>query len=178
VTIPPKLENLFGFDLDTTELGLFRQFRNGAYYTGVLRHTGIPDHVAVTNIGADTPYHLPPLPGVYSISPTGTPGLHNIKYGSAVPLPEAQVKANILRDIKRLRTAGTLPTTTPEFAVFAGHNPFELTVPTGAIKSGFYRKLYGLQGRNRTYYTGAAFHVHDSSLLWQFTEALLPRIAA
>jgi hypothetical protein len=51
-------------------------------------------------------------------------------------------------------------------------------VPTGAIKAGFYRKLYALQGRNRTFYTGAAFHTHDSSLLWQFTEALLPRITA
>ena len=39
-------------------------------------------------------------------------------------------------------------------------------------------KLNALQGRNRTFYTGAAFHTHDSSLLWQFTEALLPRIAA
>jgi hypothetical protein len=42
LTIPPKVENLVGFDLDATELALFNQFRNGAYYTGVLRHTGIP----------------------------------------------------------------------------------------------------------------------------------------
>jgi hypothetical protein len=177
VTIPPKLDNLAGFDLDRTETALFAQFGNSAYYTGVLRHSGIPDNVSVSNIGADTPFHLPQLPGVYAISPTGIPGLHNVKYGSPVQLSEAQVKANIVADVKRLRTAG-LPTTTPEFAVFASHAPFELTVPTGAIKSGFYRKLYALQGRNRTYYTGAAFHTHDSSLLWQFTETVLPRIAA
>jgi hypothetical protein len=177
VTIPPKLYNLGGFDLDGTELSLFGQFGNSAYYTGVLRHSGIPDNMAVTNIGADTPYHLPALPGVYSISPTGIPGLHNVKYGSPTQLSDAQVKADIVASVKRLRTAGTLPTTTPEFAAFASHSPFELTVPTNAIKAGFYRNLYALQGRNRTYYTGAAFHTHDSSLLWQFTEALLPRIA-
>jgi NAD(P)-binding Rossmann-like domain len=178
VTIPPKLYNLGGFDLDGTELSLFGQFGNSAYYTGVLRHSGIPDNMAVTNIGADTPYHLPALPGVYSISPTGIPGLHNVKYGSPTQLSDAQVKADIVASVKRLRTAGTLPTTTPEFAAFASHSPFELTVPTNAIKAGFYRNLYALQGRNRTYYTGAAFHTHDSSLLWQFTEALLPHIVA
>jgi hypothetical protein len=178
VTIPPKLGNLFGFDLDATEQSLFGQFGNSAYYTGVLRNSGIPDNMAVTNIGADTPYHLPALPGVYSISPSGIPGLHNVKYGSPTQLSELQVKLDIVASVKRLRTAGTLPTTTPDFAVFASHSPFELTVPTSAIKTGFYRNLYALQGRNRTYYTGAAFHTHDTSLLWQFTEALLPRIAA
>ncbi len=178
LTIPPKLDNLVGFDLDSTERSLFAQFNNSAYYTGLLRGTGIPDNVSVDNIGANTPYQLPSLPGVYSISPTGVPGLHSVKYGSPVQLPVAQVKADILAAVKRLRTAGTIPTTTPDFAVFASHSPFELTVPTAAIKAGFYRKLYALQGRNRTYYTGAAFHTHDSSLLWQFTEALLPRLTA
>ncbi len=178
VTIPPKVDNLTGFDLDATELSLFGQFRNSAYYTGVLRNTGIPDNLSVNNIGQDTPYRLPVLPGVYSISPTGIPGLHSVKYGSPVQLSETQVKADILAAVRRLGTAGTIPTTTPEFAVFASHSPFELTVPVSAVRSGFYRKLSALQGRNRTFYTGAAFHTHDSSLLWQFTEALLPRIAA
>jgi hypothetical protein len=97
-----------------------------------------------------------------------------------VQLSETQVKADILTDIKRLRSAGSIPpaSSSPEFAVFASHSPFELTVPTGAIRSGFYKKLYALQGRNRTYYTGAAFHTHDSSLLWQFTEGVLPQVAA
>jgi len=178
ITVPPKVDNLFGFDLDPTELSLFSQFGNSAYYTGLLRNTGIPDNYSINNIGADTPYHLPTLPGVYAISPTGVPGLHSVKYGSPVQLSETQVKSDITAAVKRLRTAGTVPTTTPEFAVFASHSPFELTVTPTAIKNGFYAKLYALQGRNRTFYTGAAFHTHDSSLLWQFTEALLPRIAA
>ena len=51
-------------------------------------------------------------------------------------------------------------------------------MPTSAIKAGFYCKLWAREGRNRTFCTGVAFHTHDSSLLWQFTEALLPRITA
>ena len=179
VTIPPKIDNLVGFDLDVTEAALFAQFRNSGYYTGLLRNSGIPDNVAVTNIGDGTPYGLPVLPAPYAISPTGVPGLHAVKYGSPRQLPEAQVKADILASVRKLRAAGTVGGTgTPEFAVFASHSPFELTVSPAAVRNGFYRKLYALQGRNRTFYTGAAFHTHDSSMLWQFTEALLPRIAA
>ena len=178
VTIPPKLDNLAGFDLDGTEAALFAQWRNSGYYTGLLRGTGIPDNVSVTNIGAGTPYGLPALPAPYAISPTGVPGLHAVKYGSPRQLPEAQVKADILASVRRLRAAGTIDAGTPGFAVFASHSPFELTVSPAAVRAGFYRKLYALQGRNRTFYTGAAFHTHDSSMLWQFTEALLPRLAA
>jgi flavin-dependent amine oxidoreductase len=178
LTIPPKLRNLAAFDLDRTERSLFGQFVNTGYYTGVLRESGLPDNYAVENVGADTPYHLPVLPGTYGISPTGLPGLHNIKYGSPNSMSLEQVKADIVASLARIRAAGTLPTTPPEFAVFSGHDPFELTVPVQAIKAGFYRDLYALQGHNRTFYTGATFHSHNSSLLWQFTEALLPRIAA
>jgi hypothetical protein len=178
LTIPPKLANLSAFDLDRAERSLFAQFRNTGYYTGVLRESGLPDNYAVENVGADTPFNLPVLPGTYGISPTGLPGLHNIKYGSPSSMSVERVKADIVASLARIRTAGTLPTKTPEFAVFSGHVPFELTVSANAIKAGFYRDLYALQGRNHTFYTGATFHSHNSSLLWQFTEALLPRIAA
>jgi hypothetical protein len=46
------------------------------------------------------------------------------------------------------------------------------------IEAGFYTKLYALQGQRSTFYTGAAWNAQDSSMLWVFTEALLPAIAA
>ncbi|WP_020014648.1 FAD-dependent oxidoreductase [Promicromonospora sukumoe] len=178
VTIPPLLDNLDGFDLDGLERNLFGQFRNSAYYTGVLRDSGIPDNLSVRNVGLDTPHNLPELPGVYVISPTGIPGLHNVKFGSPVALSDRAVQAEIRASVRRLRDAGTVPTTNPGFATFASHTPFELTVPAAAVRAGFYRRLGALQGRNRTFYSGAAFHTHDSSLIWQFTETLLPRVVA
>jgi monoamine oxidase len=39
MSIPPKLHNLVGFDLDQTEHSLFSQFINTAYYTGLIRNT-------------------------------------------------------------------------------------------------------------------------------------------
>lgn len=179
ITIPPKLNNLRGFDLSTNETTLFSQFLNSAYYTALIRHTSIPPNTSLTNIGANTPYNIPPLPGLYSITPTRIPDLLDVKVGSATALSDAQVKSLIRDTVARLGTAGTFNTTTrPEFAAYENHTPFELTVSRDAIAGGFYRRLYALQGQRHTWYTGAAFHTHDSSLLWQFTEGLIPGLLA
>ena len=179
LTIPPLLANLAGFDLSDSERDLFRQFRYNGYWTGLLRNTGIPDSVTVQNTGADDAYNQPVLPGLYGISPTIVPGLHDIKYGSPFYIPDAQVQANIFADVNRLKAAGTLNTTQPEFVVFSSHTPFELTVSVDAIEAGFYKQLYALQGERNTYYTGAAWHEYDSALLWQFfDDRLLPGLLA
>lgn len=178
ITIPPKLNNLRGFDLSSNETALFSQFLNSAYYTALVRHTSIPPNTSLTNIGANTPYNIPPLPAIYSISPTRVPDLFDLKVGSATALSDSQVKSLIRDTVARLRTAGTFNTTTPEFAAYQSHTPFELTVPKDAIAGGFYKRLYALQGQRHTWYTGAAFHTHDSSLLWQLTEGLIPGLLA
>ena len=178
LTIPPLLNNLAGFDLSESEKSLFSQFLSNGYWTGLVRNTNVPDNTAVQNTGANTPYNQPIFPNLYAINPTVVPGLHDIKYGGPSTLSDDQVKANIVEDISRLKTAGTLSTGTPDFTVFSSHTPFELTVPSDAIKAGFYKQLYALQGQMHTYYTGAAFHVHDSALLWRFTEGLMPNLTA
>ena len=178
LTIPPTIQNLAHFDLDNTERSLFSQFSTSGYYTALIRNSSIPDNVIVQNIGANTLYNLPVLPGIYATNPTGIPGLHNVLYGSPTSLPSDQVKRDIIESLRRLKKAGTLPTTTPEFAIFSSHSPFEFTVSSSAIQGGFYNKLGKLQGRRHMFYNGAAFHTHDSTMLWQFTEALLPRVIA
>jgi hypothetical protein len=69
-------------------------------------------------------------------------------------------------------------TSSSPIAVFSNHAPYELTVSSSDIASGFYGDLYALQGRNNTFHTGAAFQAHSSSLIWQYTETLLPQIIA
>ena len=179
IAFEPVLASLAPFDLSTTERNLFNQFSSAGYTTSAMRNIGIPDNTSITNIGANTLYNIPKLPAVYAITATGIPNLHNVYYGSAAPLSSAQVQSNILADLNRLVSAGTANSTAkPEFTVFSNHAPFELTVPAQAIAGGFYKQLYALQGQRNTYYTGAAWHTQDSSLLWQFTEKLIPRIVA
>ena len=178
LTIPPTIQNLAHFDLDNTERSLFSQFSTSGYYTTLIRNSSIPDNIVVKNAGANTLYNLPVLPGICGTKPTGIPGLHSVLYGSPTSLPSDQVKRDIIESLLRLNKAGTLPTTTPEFTIFSSHSPFEFTVPSSAIQGGFYKKLGKLQGRRHMFYNGAAFHTHDSAMLWQFTEALLPRVIA
>ena len=176
LTIPPTIQNLAPFDLDNAERSLFSQFSTSGYYTALIRNSSIPDNAVVQNVGANTLYNLPVLPGIYDINPTGIPGLQNVLYGAPTSLSSDQVKRDIVKSVHQLNKAGTLPTTTPEFAVFSTHSPFEFTVPSSAIQGGFYKKLNMLQGYRHMFYNGAAFHTHDSSMLWQFTEALLPHV--
>jgi hypothetical protein len=66
-----------------------------------------------------------------------------------------------------------------EIVTFSAHTPFELNVRADDIAQGFYGKMNALQGRNRTYYTGATFQAHDSSLIWRYTkDTVLPRVLA
>lgn len=178
VTFPPLLPALAGFDLDARERSLFAQFRTKAYWTAVARMTGLPPEVDIANTGADTPYHLPVLPGIYGVGLTGVPDLYNVKYGGDHPLSALEVRADILGELRRIATAGTYPLRVERLEVLKSHSPFELHVSAPTIAGGFYRRLYGLQGRNRTFYNGAAFITHDSGVIWRFTEGLLPAIAA
>ncbi|KAF4626178.1 hypothetical protein G7Y89_g11980 [Cudoniella acicularis] len=173
--IPPKLNNLEGWDLSLSELSLFGQFTNSAYYTAIVRNSGLPSNITFVNVSPNTIYQIPKLPGIYEISPTGITGLLNVKFGSSQTLPDSEVQQQILSTIANLQVAGKTPGV-PSLAVYSSHAPFELAVSPSAIAAGFYKELYALQGQRNTYYTGAAFHTQDSSLLWQFTEALLPSI--
>jgi len=176
ITIPPLPAALAAFDLDAAELGLFSQFRQGNYYTGLVQLPGIPDQTTVWNIGAHTPYNLAPLPALYMFGPSSVPGLFHVYFGSNIPLSDLQVQARILESFGRLQAAGTIPPTSPAFVDYASHTPYELTVSAPDIAAGFYSSLYGLQGRRSTYWNGATFQAHDSARIWEFTETLLPSI--
>ena len=170
--IPPKLEDLRGFDLDETERSLFGQFTNTNFYTALARIDGLPSGTTIINRANNTVHNLPPMPAIYVLKPTDVPNLYNIVYGSEDPMTESEVKDDMARAVKSLQKEG-LHASTPEFLVFKPHTPFQLRVPPEATANGFYSELRGLQGRRRTYYTGAAFEGPDSSRIWRFTEVLL-----
>ncbi|KAI9888342.1 MAG: hypothetical protein M1814_000549 [Vezdaea aestivalis] len=177
-TVPPIPGNLAGWDLSSEEQRLFEKFGNTAFHTGIICNTGLPSNRTVRNFAPDTKYNLPPLPGIYSIAPTKTQGCFRVLIGGPSALLDADVENLIIGSVKRLQTAGVYNTTQPEIRILSSHSPFELTVPVEAIKGGFYKSLYGLQGQRQTYYSGAAFFTHDSTCIWDFTHSLLLRIVA
>ncbi|KAL9636721.1 MAG: hypothetical protein Q9204_002145 [Flavoplaca sp. TL-2023a] len=175
-TIPHLTKNLDGFDLSIDERSLFEQFVHSAFYAGVLRNTHLPAGAPIHAVGPGQPHGVPELPGVYAINPSSVSGLLQVYYGSPYELMEDRVKADILTSIQRIQDArGISATSAPEFVAFENHTPFNMMVSKDAIQSGFYDKLYKLQGQRHTFYNGASFHTQDSSLLWQFTEQILPK---
>ncbi|KAL9618530.1 MAG: hypothetical protein Q9160_006786 [Pyrenula sp. 1 TL-2023] len=179
VAVPPLVSNLAGFDLSRREKALFSQFQAHTYETGVLRNTGLPSNTTYTNVDPSRPYNLPRLPNIYGFSNTGIPNLIGVKYGGNSPESSGEARSDIINSLNRVRaTEGVTGVEDAEFAVYSSHQPFQLQVSVDAIRDGFYEKLYALQGKKNTFYTGAAWQTHDSSAIWQFTESLLPKIVA
>ncbi|KAJ5218507.1 FAD/NAD(P)-binding domain-containing protein [Penicillium cinerascens] len=179
IAIPQKLNNMNRFALDTREANVFREFGNSGYYTSLVRNTGLPANFTSYSVSPDTPYNIPRLPGVYDVVPTAIHGVFDVKYGSPHSVPDGFVRKQILSYIKKLQANGFAENVSgdPEFVAFKSHTPFELTVSRDKIANGFYKDFYSLQGHRNTWYTGAALHTQDSSLIWNFTESyVLPEL--
>ncbi|KAL4942770.1 hypothetical protein BDV06DRAFT_235206 [Aspergillus oleicola] len=173
VAMPPAPENLAPFDLDHREAGIFSKFQSSAYYSAVLRILGLPIS-QILNHGIDTPYNVAALPGSYNFYPVAPDlDLYMVFFGGgAEPLPRETVLQTIRDNALALRNAG-YPVMEPEVRAYSNHAPYGFHVSSREIKGGFYKGLYGLQGYRGTFYTGAAFHEHDSGALWRFTERLI-----
>jgi hypothetical protein len=183
IAIQPKLSNLAPFlDLDSTETSLLGQFNNSYYWDGVVRNSGIPDNTSLSNVDLSAALNLPAMPALYGVEASGTPGLHTIYFSSPYYIPDSEVESRILKTIAALvKAAGYPPPAngTAELVAFNSHAPFECTVSVDSIQRGFYGKLNGLQGQRRTWWTGATWQAHDSSLIWNWTEYnLLPKMQA
>lgn len=173
ITIPQTLTNLLPFDPDYREAKIFGAFQGTGYYTSLLRSTGLPSNFSLSTISADAPFGIPQLPGVYSLYPTAVNGIFDVKYGSQQILPDSYIHSEILSYVRKIQASGITGNYSgnANFLRYKPHVPFELTVSPGRIANGFYSDLYALQGYRSTWYTGAAFHTHDSSRIWNFTDA-------
>ncbi len=175
---PPTVQNLKPVDLDGLETSTFAQLLPKTYSTGVVTIRGLPTGLSLNNVAADTAYNLPPLPALYRLQAT-TPGLYIALFGTDATPADASIRANITNSVKLLASAGTYPAVELDgFDIFSNHAPFQLGVTGAQIAGGYYKVLNSLQGRNNTFYNGAAFQTNDSSLIWQFTEGLLPQVVS
>ena len=183
ITIPLVPENLQWLDLSVEESELFSKLKANAYYTGIMRNTGLPGDIRINNVGEHHRYKQPKFPGAYAYKPAYIDGMVDIKYGAEEALPVELVKANIMEDMRSLQRAGVIASEVnveaTEFVRLVAHGPYTPMVSPEEIRNGFYKKLFALQGQKDTYYTGAAWVVQDSSILWRFTEeTILPLVLA
>ncbi|KAJ5154686.1 uncharacterized protein N7500_010125 [Penicillium coprophilum] len=179
ITIPPTLENMMPFNLSPQEHRIFSKWTYMGYYTLVLNNTGLPDGYQWINANdSSATYHIPQQPGASQITSTRTPGVFYVWYRSPSHMTRMAVEKATIRAIQNIQMAHNLTITSPQIIKFESHTPFKLSVSAQAIRDGFYRDLYALQGNRSTWYTGAALISHNGGVIWKFTKELLPKIVA
>ena len=185
--IPPLIDNLGGFDLDQTEKPIFNKFQGHSWYVGLVNNSGVPDNLTLLNYGASNPqnFNISVVPGVYATYATVVPGLHYFLFGgndSQPTLTKSYIRQGLKDTLERLRAQGTIPPTKKpndasfNIIEFSSHTPYEVFVPSKQIAKGFYNRLFELQGRRNTYWTGAAFVTHSSAAIWNYTNRLVEGI--
>ncbi|KAI9679855.1 MAG: hypothetical protein M1817_004869 [Caeruleum heppii] len=179
VAYPQVKSNFKGWDLDSNESSVFSKFQATSWHNGIMRNTGVPDNTTLQNVAPETAFNLPILPSVYFFGPSEVPGLLNAYYGTSKVVDDSTARRDILGTLDRLRNSETVPAGGQgDFVVLADNGPYALRVSVAELRRGFYKKLYGLQGRRNTFYTGAALQRHEISGIWAYTESLVANITA
>jgi hypothetical protein len=171
ITIPPTLVNMQPFKLDMTAQKVFSRWKWLNSYVAVVSDTGLPDELQIVNSDPESSFNLPQLPFVWHFDYSGTPGKYTVKLMGHDDFSADEARKMIVESIERITGK------TPTIDAFASHGPLQLHPSPESVQTGFYKRLYALQGQMNTFYTGHAWAGDYSSVLWQFTESILPSMA-
>ncbi|PFH56848.1 hypothetical protein XA68_15855 [Ophiocordyceps unilateralis] len=171
VAMPLTAENTAPLLLDESDRALFRKWKWSNYYAAVIKTGGLPDKVDIANEDPTQKYSFPLPPFQWRLQYMGVPGYHISKIVADSNFEPRKAHYLILTDILRMKSV--YPVQTPEIVAFADHSPTSLSVSVEHLRAGFYRRLYALQGRADTFYTGNSLCSDYSSLLWAYTDEVI-----
>lgn len=178
MTGAPLLRNLKGWDLTAEEAALFSKFDTFGYYAGVVSNPSFPDATSFTNVNANTTFRTPEPPALFNIGNTPFSNKTRTTYYATKPNWNSDRAAKrALADLDSLVQKLGYGTTKTKLLAWYPHGPFNLEVSPDEIKRGFYRRLYGLQGKTRTWWSGATWQAQDSSQIWYYTATLIDALA-
>ncbi|MRI32721.1 hypothetical protein EOPP23_06935 [Endozoicomonas sp. OPT23] len=177
VSIPPILSNLKWLALDEVERDLFAQFQSHDYWTVILKIFWLGADEELVNLNMVSGVNAVKIPGIYKVQPTQFKNEFSITFGATNGMSRGSVEKQIRHDIESLnfgeeRTSMTVV----HHERSVNHSPYGLTVSTEAIRNGFYSHLNHLQGRNSTYYVGAAIAgSHNTVDVWEHADSVINR---
>ncbi|PLB44275.1 FAD/NAD(P)-binding domain-containing protein [Aspergillus steynii IBT 23096] len=180
VAAPPDASNLSPLSLDSREKSTLSEIAGYPFYVGIVSNTGLPDDYSFKNVGAKTQYHVPDLPFVVTITASPhIPGVFSYAYSSLKELTQSEVQDAVTEAIENLRAQltnkGSDTDAVPKYLEFRDVGPFHPEQSADAIRNGFWKDMYALQGYRNTWYISGLF-VLNSAQLWNNTQALLPEI--
>ncbi|KAL2163202.1 hypothetical protein VTH06DRAFT_5258 [Thermothelomyces fergusii] len=187
VAMEPTADNLAPLSLDLVEQGTLSKFRHSHIHAGIVSHPSLPVNVSLVNTpAAASPANYLALPrpdfNVRFDYMGGGSDLWRVMAVGDEAFTRDRAQALIRRNFAALVEAGTVRPRTPtpaqelEFRAWADHGAMHMRVSAADLRAGFIQKLYALQGRRATWWTGGAFSVQFQAILWAFDDVLLPKM--
>ncbi|KAK2035724.1 amine oxidase [Colletotrichum somersetense] len=181
ISFEPTLDNLNGIDLDEQETSVFEKWKRSTVYAGVVSHPSLRDGSAYTNNNPDNWLSLPHAPFVDGFSSLGT-GNFRVLVSAEGNIDTCKAKKMVTVSFEQLSAADTLASPDSQdlnVKYFVNHGAMHLHVDPSELKAGFIAKLYALQGRRSTFFTGGAWTAQFSTILWEFNnQFVLPMLLA
>ncbi|KAK1753604.1 hypothetical protein QBC47DRAFT_415382 [Echria macrotheca] len=184
IAIEPTKDNLAPFGLDKEEKAVFDKLTYQTVHAGIVTHPSLPVDVSLVNIpaaGAPTNYVELPKPDFNSRFDYMGQGADNFRVllVGDDKFDTRKAKDLVAKNFKDMRKKGTLPAGGPDeltFKAWSDHGAMHMHFAAKEIKAGFIQRLYALQGRTQTWWTGGAFSHQFQAVLWAFDDVLLDRM--
>ncbi|EFQ27330.1 amine oxidase [Colletotrichum graminicola M1.001] len=182
ISFEPTIANLNGIDIDKEEMDLFSKWDWSTVYVGVISHKSLPKGYSLTNNVPKDWLSFPTIPFVSRIDYLGDNDFRVLVTGPT-DFDTCQAQLLIRNSLASLAAAaGTIPSLGTEeidFKAWSDHGPMHIHVSSSELKAGHITKQYALQGRKSTYYTGAAWSVQFTTILWEYNnQYALPKLLA
>ncbi|PKS09627.1 hypothetical protein jhhlp_004246 [Lomentospora prolificans] len=184
VAVEPTVETMQPFDLDNDEWAVFEKFDYSTVYAGIVSHPSLPVNVSLVNTVPEAApanyYQFPQGPILARFDYMGSDSDYfRVLIVGDRDFDEAGAQILVRDSIANLIDGGALPEgdiDDVDYVAFVNHGPMHLRASVEAIEGGFIQEQYALQGRRSTWYTGAAWSVQFTTILWAFNDVLLPKV--
>lgn len=184
IAFEPTTDAMAPFNPDEEETAVFDKWAYSKVFAGVVRHPSLPVNISLVNTvpeaAPDNYLAFPAQPLLARFDYMGAPSdLFRVLLVGDEDLDVDGAQELVRSGLRNLMEAGTIDNGDVDdlvFAAFVDHGPMHLRASVEDLQEGFIQELYGLQGRSSTWYTGAAFSVQFTTILWAYNDVLLPKL--
>lgn len=186
IAIEPTKENMAPFALDTEEKDIFSRFRYQRIHAGIVSHPALPVDGSVINVpaaAAPTNYLELPQPNFdsrFEYMGYGSTNWRVLMVGDE-KFDKCKAQSLVKQNFRDIRKQGSLPAGGPtnlEIKAWADHGAMHMHFSAEDVRAGYIQKLYGLQGKRGTWWTGGAFAHQFQAVIWAYDDILLEMMFA
>jgi len=179
IAFEPVSSNMNFLDTDDQEMAVFNKWEWTDVQCGIVKHSSLPVGVSLDNTpqaAAPRNYlELPKMPFVARYDWMGQDYFRILMVGDKA-YNEWKSLNQMDSTVKRMLKTDEERDEDVTLVAFMDHGPMHLHVGTEELKKGFIQDQYALQGLRSTWYTGAAWSMQFTTVLWEFNEVLLPKL--